>query len=125
MAHVSDMQSGSSAGAFLRAENGESPTVLFREAGLGPELIGEKRIERCMHRWRKAIRIEDQGTVDRADIPNSSIGSNLANGDNRRDDENDMRDLIIHRQALYIRRLELKADDLQMQLSQQSLSNHV
>lgn len=22
------------------AENGESPTVLFREAGLGPELIG-------------------------------------------------------------------------------------
>ena len=27
------------------AENGESPTVLFREAGLGPELIGEKRIE--------------------------------------------------------------------------------
>ena len=51
MAHVSDMQSGSSAGAFLRAENGESPTVLFREAGLGPELIGEKRIERCMHRW--------------------------------------------------------------------------
>ena len=33
------------------AENGESLTVLFREAGLGPELIGEKRIERCMHRW--------------------------------------------------------------------------
>ena len=50
---------------------------------------------------------------------------------------NDMRDLIIRRQALYIRRLELyirrlelyirrlelKVDDLKMQLSQQSLSN--
>lgn len=45
---------------------------------------------------------------------------------------NDMRDLIIRRQALYIRRLELyirrlelKVDDLKMQLSQQSLSNDV
>lgn len=36
-----------------------------------------------------------------------------------------MRDLIIRRQAFYIRRLELKVDDLKMQLSQQSLSNDV
>ena len=38
---------------------------------------------------------------------------------------NDMRDLVIRRQALYIRRLELKVDGLKMQLSQQSLSNDV
>ena len=25
---------------------------MFREAGLGPELIGYKRIERCVARWR-------------------------------------------------------------------------
>lgn len=92
--------------------------MLFREAGLGPELIGEKHIERCTHRWRNKIRIEDLSTVDRADVPDSSTDSNHANGDSRRSDENDMRDLIIHRQALYIRRLELKVDDLKMQLSQ-------
>lgn len=39
----------------MRADAGESPTYLFREAGLGPELIGEKRIERCMDRWRKKM----------------------------------------------------------------------
>ncbi len=31
---------------------GESPVEMFREAGLGPELIGYKRIERCVARWR-------------------------------------------------------------------------
>ena len=43
----------------MRADAGESPTYLFREAGLGPELIGEKRIERCMDRWRKKMQLED------------------------------------------------------------------
>ena len=31
---------------------GESPVEMFRAAGLGPELIGYKRIERCVARWR-------------------------------------------------------------------------
>lgn len=31
---------------------GESPVRMFREAGLGPEVIGYKRIERCVARWR-------------------------------------------------------------------------
>lgn len=64
------------------AENGESPTVLFREAGLGPELIGEKRIERCMHRWRKTIRIEDPGTVDRVNLPDAEVTSSRTNEGN-------------------------------------------
>lgn len=106
--------------------------MLFREAGLGPELIGEKRIERCMHRWRKTIRIEDPGTVDRVNLPDSEVTSSRTNEGNPETGGNDMRDLIIRRQALYIRRLELyirrlelKVDDLKMQLSQQSLSNDV
>ena len=32
--------------------NGQSPVAMFRAAGLGPELIGYKRIERCVARWR-------------------------------------------------------------------------
>ena len=86
--------------------------MLFREAGLGPELIGEKRIERCMHRWRKTIRIEDPGTVDRVNLPDSEVTSSRTNEGNPGTGGNDMRDLIIRRQALYIRRLGLKVDDL-------------
>lgn len=33
---------------------GESPVKLFREAGMSPELIGYKRIERAFARWKKA-----------------------------------------------------------------------
>lgn len=35
-----------------RTRAGEGPTRVFREHGLGPEVIGRKRIERCMARWR-------------------------------------------------------------------------
>lgn len=31
---------------------GESPVAMFRKAGLGPEVIGYKRIEQCVARWR-------------------------------------------------------------------------
>ena len=33
---------------------GGSPVNLFRKAGLPPELIGYKRIERCFSRWRES-----------------------------------------------------------------------
>lgn len=36
-----------------RSRLGESPTKLFRKAGLDSRLVGAKRIERCMARWRK------------------------------------------------------------------------
>jgi hypothetical protein len=32
---------------------GASPVRMFREAGLDPALIGYKRIERCIARWRE------------------------------------------------------------------------
>ena len=34
--------------AVTRYRRGESPVRIFREAGLDPRLIGNKRIERCM-----------------------------------------------------------------------------
>ena len=34
---------------------GESPAVIFREAGLDSSVIGYKRIERCIARWRKTV----------------------------------------------------------------------
>lgn len=35
-----------------RYNEGASPVRLFRDAGLDPALIGYKRIERCIARWR-------------------------------------------------------------------------
>ena len=36
-----------------RYHAGEKPTVLFREAGLDPKLVGWKRIERAFANWRR------------------------------------------------------------------------
>lgn len=38
----------------IRYLAGESPTKIFREAGLPPELVGYKRIERSVARWKAA-----------------------------------------------------------------------
>ena len=38
--------------ALERDRRGDSPAVIFREAGLDSAVIGYKRIERCMSRWR-------------------------------------------------------------------------
>ena len=43
---------------------GDSPVRIFRDAGLSPALIGYKRIERCISRWRTASRPEDDGGAD-------------------------------------------------------------
>ena len=37
--------------ALERDRRGDSPAVIFREAGLDSAVIGYKRIERCMSRW--------------------------------------------------------------------------
>lgn len=31
---------------------GGSPAAIFREAGLDPKIIGYKRVERCIARWK-------------------------------------------------------------------------
>lgn len=37
-----------------RYNAGESPAAIFREAGLDPKIIGYKRVERCISRWKQA-----------------------------------------------------------------------
>ncbi len=36
-----------------RYRAGDSPTGIFRDVGLDPSLIGYKRIERCIARWKR------------------------------------------------------------------------
>jgi len=38
---------------MCRYSMGESPSAIFREAGLDPKLIGYKRVERCIARWKQ------------------------------------------------------------------------
>lgn len=42
------------ADCMRRYKNGESPAVIFREAGLDPKIIGYKRVERCISCWKQA-----------------------------------------------------------------------
>ena len=41
---------------------GGSPVQIFREAGLDPALIGYKRIERSVARWRKTVDVDDEAS---------------------------------------------------------------
>ncbi|MBW3095510.1 hypothetical protein KIH75_09255 [Bifidobacterium sp. 64T4] len=61
----------------LRYLAGESPTKIFREAGLSPSIIGYKRIERSVARWKaKALQaLEDDAA---ADDPNRDVIARLA-----------------------------------------------
>ena len=43
-----------------RYKAGESPVRIFRDAGLDPSLIGYKRIERCISRWKASDRYKDE-----------------------------------------------------------------
>lgn len=107
----------------MRADAGESPTYLFREAGLEPEFIGEKRIERCMDRWRKKMQLED---LEVASSPERLFSVDMDTAQDRevsKVDVRDVRDLIICKQTRYIESLQRQIDELRLQLAQQTKSN--
>ena len=60
----------------IRYLAGESPTKIFREAGLPPELIGYKRIERSVARWKAAVLKSVGGS---SDMSNGEIITELVN----------------------------------------------
>lgn len=60
----------------IRYLAGESPTKIFREAGLPPELIGYKRIERSVARWKAAVLKSVNGS---SDMSNGEIITELIN----------------------------------------------
>lgn len=60
----------------IRYLAGESPTKIFREAGLPPELIWYKRIERSVARWKAAVLKSVSGS---SDMSNGEIITELVN----------------------------------------------
>lgn len=47
--------------ALRRYRRGERPSAIFSAYGIGPDVIGGKRIERCMHRWKNSGQAVDVG----------------------------------------------------------------
>lgn len=81
----------------IRYLAGESPTKIFREAGLPPELVGYKRIERSVARWKDtATEPKPAATAASNDVHPLSLG--LFDGDTA--------GIIIRQQARRIDELE-------------------
>ena len=125
---------------------GASPVRMFREAGLDPALIGYKRIERCLARWRESQdEILNSGNA-KDGVENklgwgfrfgafplgSSAESSLPAGTgsesdfhvsperraiifpvSRKEQNNDLRDLLISQQVRRIDELERQVDMLE------------
>lgn len=135
---------------------GASPVRMFREAGLDPALIGYKRIERCLARWRESqdeilnsgnakagadSELFRSGAAGAPSIPESaraarawrdSAESSLPAGTgsesdfhvsperraiifpvSRKEQNNDLRDLLISQQVRRIDELERQVDMLE------------
>ncbi|NEG90630.1 HTH domain-containing protein [Bifidobacterium aerophilum] len=63
---------------------GKSPARLFREAGLDPSLIGYKRVERCVARWKvrygAQVKAEAEAGASGSDSGSAQSGGPLAGG---------------------------------------------
>lgn len=123
-----------------RYMSGESPARVFREAGLDPALIGYKRVERCLARWklRYAASLTDEETAP-AETP-APAGAAMAGTKNfvgneaiaqlfrRKTTRWDLRDILISQQIRRIAELEERVLALQYretQMAQVLEQNHI
>lgn len=108
----------------LRYAQGESPVQLFREAGLDPSLIGYKRIECAIARWRRQMNVSTT-TVKRARGGRGNAGvanlPGMAGGVASFTPQivgvhDDIRNLLIAQQVRRIDELEHQVDELSHKL---------
>lgn len=118
---------------------GEPARRIFREAGLEPSLIGSKRIERCVSRWKSDGSIMGEAvkekTEDLDDEKSNIDGEGASKAKTLMENYNianaafmaigtskngrkmfDVRDLIIYQQVQQIAMLQEKIDELQHRL---------
>lgn len=111
-----------------RYAQGASPVSLFREAGLDPALVGHKRIECAIARWRKAKGVPK---ASRRHVQTAQAGgewtepsqftpdrSGLVAGPVLSDGQGDIRDVLIYQQVRRIDELEHQVLDLTNRLRQ-------
>ncbi|KFI58570.1 hypothetical protein [Bifidobacterium cuniculi] len=106
-----------------RYGEGVSPVSLFREAGLDPSLIGYKRIECAIARWRKAmgvptVRKPRSARTAPGTTPFSPGKAPLAGEPVLTGEQGDIRDLLIYQQVRRIDELERQVLDLSSRLEQ-------
>lgn len=109
----------------MRYMDGESPVRLFREAGLDPAIIGYKRIERCVERWRDMYRDDiamdeprafSHGSLRKPTRPIAFARLNHYAERGNPEDGIDMRDVLIYQQVRRIAELEQRVAQLESQL---------
>lgn len=101
-----------------RYHDGESPTQIFRDAGLFPELVGSKRIERCMARWREDVR-RSNATSSSKDFDVTRArkqGFSLSFGKPTSGESPDYGGLILMRYENRLRVLEQKISEMNEQM---------
>ena len=110
---------------------GEAPSLIFSNAGLDSSLVGYKRIERCIARWKHTIRFDESDAVGDMDYtvpPEQRWVPGLRHIQARAADtqadivlpsgDTDVHSLIIAQQARRIDRLEHELAALREQLHQ-------
>lgn len=109
----------------LRYAQGESPVQLFREAGLDPSLIGYKRIECAIARWRRQMNVATTPVKKRAHgrrtpagtvNPLGAAGGNAAFEAQPIGARGDIRDLLIAQQVRRIDELEHQVNEFSRRL---------
>lgn len=90
---------------------GGSPVEIFRRAGMGPELIGYKRIERAFARWRQSARLASPRP--NPGRPRRDAQTYDTNTDTMPVASMDPRDRLIASQALTIAQLQQQIQELQ------------
>lgn len=117
---------------------GDSARRIFRDAGLEPSLIGAKRIERCVARWKNTKSIRDEAVRRETSDESAELVGNDGTGEGRsgkgpafdsydiataafavigagggRQGMPDVRDLIIYQQVQQITALQEQVNKLQ------------
>ncbi|OZG58651.1 hypothetical protein BTIS_0372 [Bifidobacterium tissieri] len=112
---------------------GESPARIFRDAGLDSALIGYKRIERCISRWRGIEAEADNTSPNKSGVNGVNGGNGTADGHHDQSDDDydneafsprlvvrsgrrDLRDLLIAQQVRRIAELEREVTELKAEV---------
>lgn len=113
---------------LARNGQGESPTRIFRSAGLPPSLVGAKRIERSFARWRDDHHLAEMLATTNPQSSRDLRGARDSRDDSREDPRGgrvavkrkDLRDIVIREQARYIVKLEDQVVRLQSMIPMQA-----
>ncbi|MBW3088887.1 hypothetical protein KIH77_09155 [Bifidobacterium sp. 82T24] len=104
-----------------RYAHGESPVQIFRDSGLDSSLIGYKRIERCIARWRRTVLPRVSG-VDASQVKGHKPGRRPGSTNLRTRNPNDsaaLREMLLTAQLQRLDKLEREIRDLRVQMQQE------